>query len=232
MPTLPLIPEEKKWKIILAGALFFLGSYFSCAVWGKYHATVIGFSFIDNQIPFLRWTIWFYISQYLIIPFSFAAVKKTENYSHMYYSMLTATLFSCVIFLLYPTAINRPETLDSSLIDTIRWVLYQLDSPTNCFPSLHVALACLSGVFVAREYKWLGIISWIWSGLIILSTMTLKQHYAIDVLGGIVTASFSYLLTLSLIKGSLESHQSRKIDTWPTGNLIAPQKHTKNIKQT
>ncbi len=210
MPTLPLISPEKKWKLFLIGTLFFCVSYFGAAVLGRDHATVIGFGILDNQIPFLRWTIWFYVSQYLIIPFSFVLVKKTENYTSMFYSMLLATLFSCTIFLLYPTSINRPETLDSSLIDTVRWLLYQLDSPTNCFPSLHVALACLSGVFIAREYRWFGIVSWIWSSLIIISTMTLKQHYVIDVIGGIAIATLSYCLTSVLIKGNIKP--------WPTGN--------------
>jgi membrane-associated phospholipid phosphatase len=224
MLTLPLIPANKKIKYLSVGALFFFIFYLSAASWGLPRAYLIGFNWMDQQIPFLPWTIWFYISQYLILPFSFIWVQEEENFSHMYYSMLAAIFFSCSIFFFYPTRILRPETLDSSIVDTVRWLLYKVDAPTNCFPSLHVAFACLSSIYVMREHKFIGVISWIWSILIIISTMTLKQHYVIDVIGGIIVAFVSYLLTLALIKGNLVK--------WPTGNLIAPQKHTKNTKLT
>lgn len=224
MPTLPLIPEDKKIKYLTVGAISFLVAYLGSAFWGLPRAHLIGFSWADEQIPFLPWTVWLYTSQYFVLPASFIWVRKPENYSHMYYAMLAAILSSCTVFFFYPTMIPRPENLGSGVVDTVRWLLYKVDAPTNCFPSLHVAFACLSSIYVMREHKLIGAISWIWSILIIISTMTLKQHYVIDVMGGMIVAFLSYHLTLALIKGNLT--------TWPTGNLIAPQKHTKNTKLT
>ena len=224
MPTLPLIPKGKKIKYLTVGALFFFTFYLGSAFWGLPRAHLIGFSWLDEQIPFLPWTVWFYTSQYFVLPTSFILVQKKENYSHMYYSMLAAIITSCMVFFFYPTVIQRPEELDSGVVDTVRWLLYKVDAPTNCFPSLHVAFACLSSLYVMREHRLLGALSWVWSILIIISTMTLKQHYVIDVMGGMIVAFLSYHLTLALIKGTLT--------TWPKGNLIAPQKHTKNTKPT
>lgn len=192
MFTLPLIPFEKKWRTLSFGALIFILCYFSAALFGKDRAVLVGFNYLDNQIPFLNWTIWFYVSQYLLLPVSFYFIRKQENYSAMFYAMLMAVILSSLVFMLYPTKISRPEKLDTSLFDQIRWILYQLDSPTNCFPSLHVALACLSSIYISREHKIIGAFSWVWSLLIILSTMTLKQHYVIDVAGGGLMAILTY----------------------------------------
>ena len=209
MFALPLISPEKKWKTLLWGLLFFGATYFTASLLGQDRAVLISFDYIDQKIPFINWTIWFYISQYIIIPWSFYFVKDPENYSPMFYSMIMAIGISGLIFFLYPTTIHRPEQVNGDLIEGIRWILYQLDAPTNCFPSLHVALACLCSIYIMREHKWIGLFSWLWSFLIIISTMTLKQHYFVDVIGGAVTA----FLTCQLADRLLEKEV--QVQLWP-----------------
>ena len=65
-------------------------------------------------------------------------------------------------------------------------ILYTLDNTTNCVPSLHVALSCIAafGIWYERQQIWQFMA--IWAVLIIISTMTTKQHQFIDVITGII----------------------------------------------
>jgi membrane-associated phospholipid phosphatase len=112
----------------------------------------------------------------------------------MFYSMLIATLVSTACFMLYPTQIARVPLNSADVGEMLRGLLYLIDSPTNCFPSLHVALAILSAIFISRENRVFGKIAVCWALLVIVSTLTVKQHYFVDVIGGVVVAAFSYAL--------------------------------------
>ena len=90
-----------------------------------------------------------------------------------------ATILSCAIFVVWPTTIPRPP-VRSAAFDA----LWLFDVPANCFPSLHVALASIAACFWPRR-RWIAVI---WAVAIALSTLTTKQHYAVDVAGGVVVA--------------------------------------------
>ena len=81
MPTLPLIPENKKIKYLVIGALVFLVCYLGSAFWGLPRAHLIGFSWLDEQIPFLPWTVWFYTSQYFVLSLS----HQFDSNRHRFY---------------------------------------------------------------------------------------------------------------------------------------------------
>lgn len=59
----------------------------------------------------------------------------------------------------------------------------------NCFPSLHVAFACTSArILTARRGPVVRSIGGAWAGTVALSTVVLRQHYAIDAIGGVALA--------------------------------------------
>jgi membrane-associated phospholipid phosphatase len=63
--------------------------------------------------------------------------------------------------------------------------VYIADTPNNCFPSMHVALTSVSTWslrgYAPRYFK----LFMLWTLAIILSTLTTKQHYFVDILGGL-----------------------------------------------
>src|SRR6185436_14225959 len=89
---------------------------------------------------------------------------------------------------LYLTTIARPA-VDSAAFDG----LWLFDVPENCFPSLHVSLAIIAAAYWPRA-RWIGIA---WAIAIAVSTMTTKQHYFVDVAGGI---AMGFLTTLPLLR--------------------------------
>ncbi|HEY6402922.1 MAG TPA: phosphatase PAP2 family protein, partial [Blastocatellia bacterium] len=68
--------------------------------------------------------------------------------------------------------------------------LYSIDSAANCFPSLHVALAWLSALGLRDERRRAGALAMVWAALISISTLTTKQHYFADLVGGGALAFF------------------------------------------
>jgi membrane-associated phospholipid phosphatase len=76
---------------------------------------------------------------------------------------------------------------------TYLWINSQV-APFNAFPSLHVAvsLICLLGIKTLKTKRFHYICIWVF--LIILSTVFTKQHYFLDVFGGLGLAFISFTL--------------------------------------
>ena len=77
-------------------------------------------------------------------------------------------------------------------------VVYRCDSPLNLFPSVH----CVESWFDARIAlaekgcpRWLKIAMPVMTALVFASTVLVKQHYLIDILGGVLAAEAGLLLT-------------------------------------
>jgi membrane-associated phospholipid phosphatase len=71
------------------------------------------------------------------------------------------------------------------------WALslcYWADQPSNCLPSLHVALATLGGLCCLKADRLVGGIALGLAVLIAPSTMLVKQHYFADVVTGLALA--------------------------------------------
>jgi membrane-associated phospholipid phosphatase len=88
-------------------------------------------------------------------------------------------------FFLYPTA--APPHPASGTAGFAEWTLrlaYDLDTPNNCFPSLHVAYAFVAALACGRVHRGVGAVAVIWAALIALSTLFTKQHYVVDVIAG------------------------------------------------
>lgn len=94
---------------------------------------------------------------------------------------------------LRPTHFER----DNIFVDMVR-NLYSSDTPTNVFPSIHVynTLGCYIAIRKCEQLKnikWVQNITLVVTTLIILSTMFLKQHSFLDVIGAGVFALISYV---------------------------------------
>ncbi len=154
---------------------------------------------LDDKIPFCEWFIipyylWFvYITVY-VIWFTFGPATSGEFHRYGFYLCTGMTLF-LIISWVWPNGLDiRPETFprDNFLTDLVK-ELYKTDTSTNVFPSIHVfnsvatCIAMWDSCYFRKKYfvKWSTLILTI---LIVLSTMFLKQHSVIDVIGGLVMA--------------------------------------------
>ena len=100
-----------------------------------------------------------------------------------------------LIFVIFPTAVTRPELMGDSIWIRLLQLLYALDKPDNTFPSVH----CLVGWFC-----WIGIrgkkdipllcraASLLMALAVCFSTLAVRQHVLLDVPGGILLSELCY----------------------------------------
>jgi hypothetical protein len=152
---------------------------------------------LDAAIPLLDWTIWLYVSQFLLLPAAIVLARE-EDRSRAFYAILLAALAAAVVFVLWPTIIERPAVPQDGLTGLAWRLTHTFDTPGNCVPSLHVAFATIAGAALWR--RGLRVVALTWPGLIAIATLTTKQHFAWDVAGGLALAVAAWVLTPRLIR--------------------------------
>ena len=109
-----------------------------------------------------------------------------------FFGALFMMLTSYIIFIVYPTYIERPDVTGQGFqYDLIRSI-YSNDRLNNAFPSGHTYFTVFIVLF---WWKWKPRLKWIWAAfgaLVIASTLFTGQHNLLDPVGGIVWAVGSY----------------------------------------
>lgn len=164
--------------------------------------TIIGLP-IDYEIPFLEcfivpYLLWF---PYIAVTFMWFFFKdKKEFLQYMGVLYIGMTIFIIISFL-FPNGLNlRPETFARDNIFTRQIaLLYSTDTPTNVLPSIHVYNSIAAAMAIVKSKNvtpkvYQKVIAVIFSGLIVLSTMFIKQHSVIDVFSAIVLSILIYFI--------------------------------------
>jgi membrane-associated phospholipid phosphatase len=154
---------------------------------------------LDGAIPLIpMWALVYGALYFFLILLPIVVVREDDlirRTVHAYLLIwLTAYLF---FFVLYPTEAPRPARVvgDGFAVWGLR-ALYSSDPPYNCFPSLHVAHSFVSALAAHRVNRRVGVFATICASLVALSTLFTKQHYVVDVIGGVglaLIASFAFL---------------------------------------
>lgn len=159
---------------------------------------------IDDYIPFCEYFIVPYILWFLYVAVTVATFFFFLDIGDFY--RLTCYLFTgMTIFLLIsffiPNGLElRPNHFERNNIFTeLVKHLYETDTSTNVFPSIHVFNSICVHIAIAKNniikrHSLLVKSSFILMILIILSTMFLKQHSVLDVISGIVLSAILYPL--------------------------------------
>lgn len=151
--------------------------------------------FLDDIIPFwygfiIPYIIWFF---YVVVSFIFLFFKEEQGKFIQFGILLTGGMtIAMMICTFYPNCVNlRPETIhaDNFLANIVNG-LYTIDTSTNVFPSVHAYNSIVVCVALERnayfkkhnKFRFLNILLCV---LICLSTVFLKQHSVLDVLGAI-----------------------------------------------
>ena len=124
---------------------------------------------------------------------------------------LMVMLVSYAGFLIYPTMAPRPADVPGPGFSA--WslrLLYSIDAPHGCFPSLHVAYSFVSALTCYRVHRSVGIIAALWAAIIGVSTLFTKQHYAVDVIAGALEAYVAYALFLRTYPREAVSEDDRR----------------------
>lgn len=158
---------------------------------------------LDDYIPFVEYFIVPYLLWFLFIAVTIAYFFFTDRKG---YYQLTAFLFTgMTIFLIictvFPNELNlRPHTFANDTVFTrLVQQLYSTDTPTNVLPSIHVYNSLGAAIAIGhsqalKKHRGIQFVSYGLAGLIILSTMFLKQHSVTDVIAAVALAFMIYPL--------------------------------------
>ncbi len=166
---------------------------------------------IDHWIPFSKVFVLPYYFWYLQLLTGIFWLVFTRRSGRLIYHYTTAILLalavSSLVFVIYPTHVPRPDVVGDDILARMVRLIYEIDHPYNCFPSLHVALAVLTAYALYRigpQRVWFYLLNGVTLILIVLSTVLTKQHYTPDILGGLAVAGMCWLAAGRLFSGRLE----------------------------
>jgi membrane-associated phospholipid phosphatase len=169
---------------------------------------------VDKAIPFIPvfiipYILWYaYLFCYLV----YFCFKDTKIYIKTLILIVIAELICFVIYFFFQTTVPRPTVEGNNLlIYLVQWI-YANDRPVNCFPSIHVLTTfaiMLASLNIKNKHVLNNLTIHILGTLIIISTLFVKQHVILDMIGSMFLVTFLYGITFEL----LSFRVSRKSET-------------------
>lgn len=140
----------------------------------------------DSYIPFVPVFSVPYLLLFPYIAFAGVILFETPAALEYYASMALAMCSAALVWFLFPSKMARPEVSGRNIFEKIVLKIYHGDSHANAFPSSHVFTSLITSYYLALIFSGFEIPIWIFGGTIAASTVLIKQHFAVDVLAGIV----------------------------------------------
>lgn len=141
-------------------------------------------------IPYIYWYIFIFVGLIYIL------YKNRVEYGRIFISIVIGMCCCYIIYYIFPTQINRPLIDNSNILNKLVNFIYNKDKPFNCFPSIHV----LNTYFIMRYTRYIYnkkffYYTQIVGVLIILSTVLIKQHFVLDIVGSIILSELVMFLS-------------------------------------
>lgn len=197
--VIPMHMHLKSIGTMLFISLFF-GAYFYLLKAPAYLTTVMPITVLDRLIGFQPLALPMYLSLwvYVSLPPALLATRR-ELYGYGL-AMAGTCLAGLIIFYFWPTVVPAAN-IDWAQYPDVDF-LKSMDTSGNACPSLHVATAIFSGIWLLHLLRrfgtplWMLTFNWTWCIGIIYSTLATRQHVAVDVLAGLMLGVLAAYLSL------------------------------------
>jgi len=190
-----LKPPSVTLRFIVALLMFI---YFEISyIWasrGVSHYAYDGAIWLDGVLPLVPFFIVFYMLGYLFV---FSPCFTLKNKVDFYWGTAIFFLILSISFLIFkhfPVVMDKTIATSNDGFSQLTQFQQKADTKFNNFPSLHVSLNLFAFLIFTHNTKKL-----FWAVLplpilIIASTLLVKQHLIIDVVGGVILALLAYKL--------------------------------------
>ncbi len=178
----------------------FFGAYFHLLKDPAYPTTVMPITLLDRLFGFQPLALPMYISLWVYVSLPPALLATPRELYGYGMAMAGTCLAGLIVFYFWPTVVPAAN---------IDWAQYpgvdflkSMDASGNACPSLHVATAVFSGIWLHRLLRrfgaplWILIFNWVWCIGIVYSALATRQHVAVDVLAGLVLGVLAACLSL------------------------------------
>lgn len=154
---------------------------------------------LDNQIPFVKEWVIIYVVCYVFWAINYILISREgkEKWFRFAFADLLSRLICGIIFIVFPTTNIRPVISGNDFTSWLMNFIYQIDPALNLFPSIHCLVSWFCFIGIRRSKKiplWYKVFSCIFAVLVFASTQFTKQHYLIDIVGGVLIAELSYFI--------------------------------------
>ena len=165
---------------------------------------------LDYKIPFVSEWIIIYFGCYISwAVFYIISCRESKKACFDFVTAeVIAKMISLVIFIIYPTEMLErggfEQTLDNGFFDQVTAFMFNCDRPINLFPSIHCLASWIGfrGVAMCKKVPlWVKWFAFILAILVFLSTLFVKQHYIIDIFGGILAVEIGMFISKKLKLG-------------------------------
>lgn len=178
--------------------------------------------FMSNVLHF-KWFSEFmsltYLMYYGLFIFILVKIYKSYRQHFDYVAFLISMILYMIFFIFMVCPVAGPQYYlvppDNQIPegyffrDIARWIFLKVDLPASAFPSISSLLLCLIGYLTYRHMRSLFHIILPLSVLILIASVYLKLHYAVDVIAGILSFPALYWIssrTFFLINNFLEGN--------------------------
>jgi membrane-associated phospholipid phosphatase len=192
------LPFDQRFRAVTLASLVHALTYFSANHFPLSEPRLLPMTAFDAAVPFIPATVFIYSSAYAMVFVAFLSLRRRQSITRFLEVFISCVVVAGFVHWTLPTRYPRelfPIPDDAGALPALALtMLRQVDTPSSCLPSLHVATAMASAVLVYREQPkrfW-----WFlaWAVAIALSTLTTKQHYVVDVASGTVLAVMATVL--------------------------------------
>lgn len=211
------------YPIIISGYFYSETVFYNKFIWGNLDQKLIDidqfifgfqpslvFSEVFSSKLFSELMYFGYFSFYLLI-ISFVVIayyKLKEESTELIFKFSAAMLLFYLFFGIFPAAgpqfyLSSPEKdLPIAFVfdKIMHFIQANAEQPTAAFPSSHVGISIIILLLLRKRVPLFFKISIPFVIILILSTVYIKAHYAIDVIGGIIIAPIVLYLTSVLYK--------------------------------
>ncbi|MCI5622814.1 MULTISPECIES: phosphatase PAP2 family protein [Anaerostipes] len=187
--VIPLISSFVFNTLVYSGTMKLCSGFY-------HHDFTTGF---DRMVPLIPEFTSIYLICYIFWVINYILIGRIGK-EHMYRFLVGDFIsrFICGLFFVFlPTTLVRPEVTGTGFWDYVLRFVYKVDQSANLFPSIHclVSWFCYVGIRNQKEIpKWYRKFSAFFAILVCVSTQVIKQHYIIDLIGGIFLAELCFAI--------------------------------------
>ena len=188
-----------------------LSYFFIYMIWFTYLERTVTANFnpiytkLDDYIPFcevfiIPYFLWFL---YIAATFVYFLLTSKQDFYKLCANLFIGMTICLIIYTVWPNGHHLRVDLNSlgrsNIFITMLSGIYKVDTATNVFPSIHVfnsvgALIAIRQSEKLKKIKWLQWSAFVLTVLICMSTVFLKQHSVLDVIGGLVLSLILYVV--------------------------------------
>lgn len=176
----------------MIGTAVVMTAFFLAYFWVLDHplfpVSTMPFTAVDRLISFQPEALPLYLSLWVYVSLVPALLIDRRELASYVVAVIGLSVIGLGIFLLWPTTVLCPDA-NWSQHPTFAF-LKSVDASGNACPSLHVAFAVFTAIWLGRLLRQMKagntvrVINWLWCLGILYSTMAIRQHVALDVLAG------------------------------------------------